>query len=226
MNSNLNSEVQSRFRLVENLDLCQKRSLVTLRDQNLPRKFVANFSEGVSLATTESNSIQPDVKTLCQVKSALFDEQYYSMNYPEVLDSRIEPWVHFCQIGFRENYNPHPVFHTKFYRQKYLAASPDVNPLVHYVQAREQLLDTHPLFDSSFYLSQIGQTIESLLADNLTPLQHFLKTQSRKSGLTLSAVFQSSVSRKASRHCRVQGQSPGSLSCLWQARAAPVVPRY
>ncbi len=190
MNSNRNSEVQSRFGLVENLDSCQKRSLVTPREQTLPRIFVANFSEGVSHATTESNSIQTDVKTLCQVKSALFDEPYYSTTYPEVLDSKIEPWVHFCQIGFRENRNPHPVFHTKFYRQKYLAASPDVNPLVHYVQAREQLLDTHPLFDSSFYLSQIGQTIESLWADKLTPLQHFLK-HNRENLASPSPLFSS-----------------------------------
>ncbi len=190
MNLNQNSEVQSRFGLVENPASCPRLSSAKPRDQHLTVDTAANFSEGESLAITESNSIQTDFQMLCYVKSALFDEQYYSTTYPDVLVSKIEPWVHFCQIGFREDRNPHPAFHTKFYRQKYLAAAPDVNPLAHYVQQREQLLDTHPLFDSSFYLSQVGQTIESLLAEKLTPLQHFLK-HNRENLASPSPLFSS-----------------------------------
>lgn len=120
----------------------------------------------------------------------LFDERYYLESNPDLDNSPLTAWQHFCDHGFREDRNPHPCFHTRYYRTRYLAETPDVNPLLHYVEQSKQVLDTHPLFDAAFYLSQVSTTMERLGAERLTPLDHFLK-HNRENLASPSPLFSS-----------------------------------
>ena len=104
--------------------------------------------------------------------AALFDISYYLATYKDIADSGIDPWQHYCEYGFREGRNPHPIFDTNYYRTKYLATEPDTNPLLHYLANGFNLLSTHPLFDAEFYGSQIEASFTSR---GISPLQHFLQ---------------------------------------------------
>lgn len=109
------------------------------------------------------------------VRSPLFDERAYLDNNDDIRTSKIDPWRHYCEFGHKENRNPNPIFNTAFYRQKYLPDQPDIDPLAHYERQAGRLLDTHPLFDAAFYLSQIETTVDEMAKQGITPLEHFLK---------------------------------------------------
>lgn len=69
----------------------------------------------------------------------LFDVEYYLNQYPDVLESNLNPLYHFLEIGHKEGRNPNKEFVTSFYKNRY----PDVvknklNPLVHYAKWGEQ----------------------------------------------------------------------------------------
>lgn len=73
------------------------------------------------------------VKILQQ--SDLFDAQWYSERYPDVVSSRFKPEVHYVRFGAYEGRDPGPYFSSR----NYLQANPDVakaglNPLVHYIK--------------------------------------------------------------------------------------------
>jgi glycosyltransferase involved in cell wall biosynthesis len=102
----------------------------------------------------------------------LFDVSYYITTNPDISESGIDPWQHFCDHGFREGRNPHPIFDTAFYRDQHLGDEPEVNPLRHYLEHGYKLIATHPLFDAAFYASQVN---ESFFPQGITPLQHFMQ---------------------------------------------------
>ncbi|MCH2181784.1 MAG: glycosyltransferase family 4 protein [Mariniblastus sp.] len=104
----------------------------------------------------------------------LFAAWFYIANNPGVANDRVQAWRHFCQTGFRQNLDPHPLFDTRFYRKKYLANQPDVNPLLHYVRRPGKLLQTHPLFDCSYFVDQLSSRQRESKADNETWLDCFL----------------------------------------------------
>lgn len=135
-----------------------------LRDQNPIFHFLIHGEGGANRSVKDWISVPPK----------MFDEAYYVESNEDLQGTGIDMWQHFCEYGFKESRNPHPVFHTAFYRKKYLSDLPDVNPLTHYNQQTELTLDTHPLFDASFYLSQIRESVETLAASGLTPLEHFI----------------------------------------------------
>ena len=101
---------------------------------------------------------------------ALFDSSYYLRENEDVCTAGLDPWQHYCEFGMQENLNPHPIFHTAFYREKYLEGDPTINPLLDYTAHRGAPRDTHPLFWGNYYLSQIDAH-----PDEMTPLEHFLK---------------------------------------------------
>lgn len=104
----------------------------------------------------------------------LFAAWFYIANNPGVANDRMQAWRHFCQTGFRQNLNPHPVFDTRFYRGKYLENQPDVNPLLHYVRRPGKLLQTHPLFDCPYFVEQLSTEQRERKADNQTWLECLL----------------------------------------------------
>ena len=76
--------------------------------------------------------------------------------------------------GFRENRNPHPLFDTAIYRDRYLARQDDVNPVLDYLEQRVPLASPHPLFDAESYAAQIDGK------PSCTLLEHYLATPARK----------------------------------------------
>ena len=104
------------------------------------------------------------------VAPKLFDSDFYLRENEDVRIADIDPWQHYCEYGVRENRNPHPAFHTAFYRDKYLGGDESINPLLHYMAHLGPPLDTHPLFSGKFYVSQLEEPPKEI-----TPLEHFLK---------------------------------------------------
>ena len=65
--------------------------------------------------------------------SHLFDENWYSKKY--LNDKPSDPIKHYIEVGYKENYNPSPIFDTAWYLKEY----PDIkksgiNPFVHYIK--------------------------------------------------------------------------------------------
>jgi len=66
--------------------------------------------------------------------SNFFDAKYYLRNNPDVVNSGIDPLLHYCHFGYIEHRNPSPVFDQVWYEKTYLAGYMEfVNPLLHYV---------------------------------------------------------------------------------------------
>ena len=67
------------------------------------------------------------------LETGLFDEGWYVVNYPDVLDANINPLEHYLKFGGFEGRNPGPSFDSKFYLQENKdVLMSGINPLVHY----------------------------------------------------------------------------------------------
>lgn len=64
-----------------------------------------------------------------------FDPDFYLDSYPDVAQSDAHPFEHYMNWGHREGRNPSADFQTTFYRVLYLSASPESNPLLHFLEA-------------------------------------------------------------------------------------------
>lgn len=79
--------------------------------------------------------------------SMLFNEKWYKDKY--LKDNSEDPIQHYINIGYKNNFNPSPVFDTKWY----LEDNPDVkkigmNPLIHYIlHGRKENRLPNPKFD-------------------------------------------------------------------------------
>ncbi|MGM0988635.1 MAG: hypothetical protein ACQEXI_16895 [Pseudomonadota bacterium] len=67
--------------------------------------------------------------------SASFDADWYARTYPDVVESGIEPAVHYLKFGMLEGRNPSAEFNTRHY----ITAHPDIaaageHPLLHYIR--------------------------------------------------------------------------------------------
>ena len=65
-----------------------------------------------------------------------FDAIYYTARWPDVLDTEIDPLLHYCDFGWKEHRDPSAAFSTRHY----LEANPDIaaagiNPFWHYIVA-------------------------------------------------------------------------------------------
>jgi glycosyltransferase involved in cell wall biosynthesis/SAM-dependent methyltransferase len=104
--------------------------------------------------------------------SGLFDGQYYLQQNPDVIESRLNPLLHFFIFGAAEKRNPHPLFDVSYY----LSQNPDIaksgiNPLLHYLcWGAYEDRNPHPHFDSGFYLTQNPD----VRAARLNPLAHYM----------------------------------------------------
>ncbi|MCL4402321.1 MAG: hypothetical protein M1436_06640 [Acidobacteria bacterium] len=91
----------------------------------------------------------------------LFDASYYG-------GSRL----HFLVAGAFEGRNPHPLFDTAFYLQKYPdVAAAGVNPWCHYLKhGAAEGRQPHPLFDPAFYLRRYPDVAD----EGVNPLLHYV----------------------------------------------------
>ncbi len=102
--------------------------------------------------------------------SGLFDGAWYLTENPDVRNSELEPLVHFCRYGWREDRRPNQYFEPGWYLEHYPdVRAVDMNPLLHYVRYGDHE-GRRPVwyFDPFWYRS-----VYNLPVDALT-LAHFL----------------------------------------------------
>lgn len=147
-----------------------------------------------------------------------FDESYYGLCYPDVLDAEISPLEHYLSFGWKECRNPSAEFDTVFYRAAVSGAThPDVCPLVHYNEFGQErglprnrteclaaggcmvkpgeLIDALPslrdYFGSKFYIERYPDVV----LDMSSPLEHYL-TRGWREGRNPSAEFDTAFYRE------------------------------
>ena len=65
-------------------------------------------------------------------QSGLFDENFYCLEYPDILLQGVNPLVHYCRTGWRENRWPNRHFDPVEYQKKNdLPGGSSINPLAH-----------------------------------------------------------------------------------------------
>ncbi|MBV9860670.1 MAG: tetratricopeptide repeat protein [Alphaproteobacteria bacterium] len=101
----------------------------------------------------------------------LFDAPWYLARHPDVAASRANPLLHFLRHGDAEGRDPHPLFSTTYYKRK-AGIGTEQNALIHYLDSGSEASDPYILFDTHFYLSQLGRP----LSPGATPLTHYLTT--------------------------------------------------
>lgn len=121
--------------------------------------------------------------------SGVFDRAWYLAQNPDIARSGIDPLVHWCAKGWRENRAPGPGFDPRWYRVQ----NPDVeiagvNPLDHYIEFgwRENRRPC-PAFEPAWYLREHPDVAKH----DLEPLSHYLQ-QGRHEGRKPSIWFDAS----------------------------------
>ncbi len=111
--------------------------------------------------------------------SGLFDAEFYRQSYDVKLPQNEELLRHYLVRGWRQGYNPNPLFDNS----SYLERNPDVkqqsvNPLAHFVQSgSSEGRIPHALFDIRGYLERTP-TIDK----EINPLAHYLGVGSGTTG--------------------------------------------
>jgi len=67
-----------------------------------------------------------------------FDARYYLDTYRDIAEAKVDPFEHFLFHGYREGRNPSADFDTKFYVQRYFRGDTSQNPLLHYIEHRNE----------------------------------------------------------------------------------------
>lgn len=110
--------------------------------------------------------------------AALFDAEYYLRQNQDVAESGINPYRHFCDIGWAEARNPNALFDLAWYYDR----NPDivaegVNPLQHYVLVgASEGRRPHPLFDPAYYLDANPDVAQA----GMEPLTHYVAAGGRE----------------------------------------------
>jgi len=64
----------------------------------------------------------------------LFDRDWYQQQYPDVVEAKFDPALHYLLQGAKDGRDPGPGFSTRLYLQEHVDVSlSDLNPLVHYI---------------------------------------------------------------------------------------------
>ncbi|MDR3617282.1 MAG: glycosyltransferase [Candidatus Obscuribacterales bacterium] len=125
----------------------------------LTRNLSKNLKEKISLNAQEA-------ATATKISElGLFDEVFYVHRYPEILDTGLEPLVHYLKFGGRERKDPSGLFDTSFYLKQVNDADRVENALVHYVsEGAAAKLNPNRLFESEYYLRQSPDASSNALA--------------------------------------------------------------
>jgi len=103
----------------------------------------------------------------------IFDGDFYLAVYDDIRSAQVDALEHYCEYGSVEGRLPNALFDPLYYRSKNMTADDSTEPIIHYIQNVEKNYNTHPLFDSKFYLNQLKEVNETLEEDE-TLLEHFL----------------------------------------------------
>ena len=95
----------------------------------------------------------------------LFDPGYYTRRYPDVVEARMNPLLHYALHGAAEGRKPNPWFVPEFYLAACAEAREARDPLVHF--AETEAANPHPLFDCESYRREHPEIEVNALADFL-----------------------------------------------------------
>lgn len=116
-----------------------------------------------------------------------FDAVFYLAAYPDVRDAGADPLAHYNEIGWKEGYDPNPVFSTRHY----LAGNPDVaarntNPFQHFLKSgrRQGRPSVAPIFDREYYVAHNPD----VAASAVDPVEHYF-SRGRYEGRQPNALF-------------------------------------
>jgi glycosyltransferase involved in cell wall biosynthesis len=104
-------------------------------------------------------------------ESGCVDRAFYLKHNPDVVESRLDPILHFVVSGALERRNPSPFFDTLWFIQHTPGADGDSNPLCYFVQQREPVGDPSPLFSATRYRALYSDVAQG----GMHPLAHFMK---------------------------------------------------
>lgn len=139
------------------------------------------------------------------LKSGIFNSEYYALQAKQNFVSIEKAIEHYLAVGCASNFNPHPLFNTKFYLETNKdVARAGVNPLLHYIlqggfENRKPCLE----FDSTFYLSS-NLDVKELKSN---PLSHFILLGARE-GRRPNAIFDSAFYLKQYADVKESGLNP------------------
>ena len=141
------------------------------------------FAEQRPFQTKEQEDVEL-LKSTC-----LFDEKWYLKTYPDLVDSDMDPALHYLKSGYKEGCDPSVFFHSK----DYFKLNPDVpvtvNPLIHFLRYGSSegrlflndlpqqvpvdliLAEKSGLFDADYYLRHNPD----LAGIQMKPIEHFMK---------------------------------------------------
>ena len=140
-------------------------------------------------------SIESQELTLQIKDSHYFDEQWYLIQYPDALNSGMQPAQHFLQFGAVENRNPGPLFDTAWYLEKNPDIDPrKINPLIHFLQYGRQsgcYASPYDLLKSKIYSSK--ERIDNLFS-----------------------VYSLSSQKRPERTCKSDDEDRRSLKAEWR----------
>lgn len=126
-----------------------------------------------SVGATLTQTFEQELETLRA--SGLFDEAFYLRRYPDVQRAGRDALEHFCERGWREGRNPDRHFDSAWYAEAYGELIGDVNPLLDYILAGEELgRRPSPDFDPAEY-----RFLRGLPAAD-SPLRHLLQQEAEQ----------------------------------------------
>jgi glycosyltransferase involved in cell wall biosynthesis len=99
-------------------------------------------------------------------ESGLFDDEWYLNSSPDLAGREVDPLLHYCAFGWREERLPHPAFLTSYYRAQLPAEQRLENLILHYIRrGAAEGLSPHPLFDPSYYSARGASLLDYLSED-------------------------------------------------------------
>ena len=103
-----------------------------------------------------------------ELRSSLFNKSYYNMQFPGSTQHDLD---HYLDVGFREAYNPHPLFCTKHVLRQIGSPDSDNDIFYQYSEAADSGLYVSPiqLFDVDYYLARY----EDIHASKVDPFIHY-----------------------------------------------------
>ncbi|HUK10305.1 MAG TPA: glycosyltransferase, partial [Stellaceae bacterium] len=150
-------------------------------------------------------------------ESDLFDADWYLRRHSDVLESGIDPVLHYLQSGAEQGKDPNPLFDSSWYQDRDREIdAPKRNPLVHFLtHGAAEGRDPHILFSCSWYLARNPD----VAASGVNPLLHYRRHGARE-GRDPSPFF--AASEYLARHPDVAASGAEPLS-HWLESIGPMV---
>jgi glycosyltransferase involved in cell wall biosynthesis len=134
----------------------------------------------------------------------LFSLEHYSEQSGRGFGSLEEAIAHYDVEGQQQGLDPHPLFDTAWYLDRYPeAAAPGSNPLLHFIaHSPSEGQDPSPYFDTAYYYDQVPR----LLENGKNALVHYVNPEQRSAHP--NALFRDGYYREKARKAATSAPTP------------------